>query len=146
MLPLLGWQGSQCGRWRVGLRTAATPGILPPVAFVRPCTSPSGTHSPLSACGRLLSRTQGALKAHLAAQGSALPGYVEREFEAYLKCGRLEHGFLRLRCGTCHAEHPVGVLPQFCLQPQLQFIQCPEMLGRSRCHHLWDYAVRFRQV
>jgi hypothetical protein len=27
-----------------------------------------------------------------------LPGYVEREFEGYLKCGRLEHGFLRVRC------------------------------------------------
>jgi len=23
----------------------------------------------------------------------------------YLRCGRLEHGFLRLRCDTCHAEH-----------------------------------------
>jgi len=28
-------------------------------------------------------------KAHLAAQGEALPGYVDQEFEAYLKCGRL---------------------------------------------------------
>ena len=46
-----------------------------------------------------------ALKAQLAAQGSALPGYVEREFDEYLKCGRLEHGFLRVRCETCHAEH-----------------------------------------
>ena len=45
-----------------------------------------------------------ALKAHLAAQRTTLPGYVEREFEAYLKCGRLEHGFLRLRCETCRAE------------------------------------------
>jgi hypothetical protein len=33
-----------------------------------------------------------AFKAHLAAQGNALPGYVEQEFEDYLKCGRLEHG------------------------------------------------------
>ncbi|VAW78780.1 Mobile element protein [hydrothermal vent metagenome] len=31
----------------------------------------------------------------LAAHGTALPGYVQREFEDYLKCGRLEHGFLR---------------------------------------------------
>ena len=46
-----------------------------------------------------------ALKVHLAAQGSTLPGYVEREFDEYLKCGRLEHGFLRVRCETCHAEH-----------------------------------------
>ena len=27
MLPLPGWQASQCGRWRVGLRTATTLGI-----------------------------------------------------------------------------------------------------------------------
>lgn len=33
-----------------------------------------------------------AFKAHLAAQGRALPSYVEQEFENYLKCGRLEHG------------------------------------------------------
>ena len=37
-----------------------------------------------------------ALKAHLAALGTTLPGFVEREFEAYLKCGR------------CHAEHLVA--------------------------------------
>ena len=35
-----------------------------------------------------------AFKAHLAAKDSALPGYVEQEFEDYLKCGRLEHGLL----------------------------------------------------
>jgi hypothetical protein len=51
-----------------------------------------------------------AFKAHLAAQGDALPGYVEQEFEDYLQCGRLEHGFLRVRCDSCHAEHlPGGV-------------------------------------
>jgi hypothetical protein len=33
-----------------------------------------------------------AFKAQLAAQGTELPAYVEREFEAYLECGRLEHG------------------------------------------------------
>jgi hypothetical protein len=31
--------------------------------------------------------------------------YVQHEFEAYLKCGRLEQDFLRLRCASCHAEH-----------------------------------------
>ena len=39
------------------------------------------------------------------AEGSELPGYVQREFEDYLKCGRLDHGFLRVRCESCHAEH-----------------------------------------
>jgi ribosomal protein S27E len=41
-------------------------------------------------------------------QGRELPGYVQREFEDYLKCGRLEHGFLRVRCESCHAEHLVA--------------------------------------
>jgi hypothetical protein len=44
----------------------------------------------------------------LAAEGTVLPSYVEREFEEYLKCGRLEHGFLRVCCDTCHAEHLVA--------------------------------------
>lgn len=49
-----------------------------------------------------------ALKAHLAAPGDALRGYVAQEFDDYLKCGRLEHGFLRVRCDSCHAEHLVA--------------------------------------
>ena len=39
-----------------------------------------------------------AFVAHLAEQGKALPAYVEQAFDAYLKCGRLEHGL--------HAAHP----------------------------------------
>jgi hypothetical protein len=34
--------------------------------------------------------------------------YVRREFEDYLRCGRLEPGFLRVRCESCHAEHLVA--------------------------------------
>ena len=37
-----------------------------------------------------------------------MPGYVEQEFEDYLKCGRLEHGFLRVCCDGCHAEYLVA--------------------------------------
>jgi hypothetical protein len=33
-------------------------------------------------------------------QDRPLPGYVQDEFEALLQCGRLEHGFLRVRCST----------------------------------------------
>ena len=33
-----------------------------------------------------------AFVAELAAQGREVPAYVAREFEEYLKCGRLEHG------------------------------------------------------
>ena len=50
-----------------------------------------------------------AFKQHLEAQEAYLPGYVEQEFEGYLKCGRLEHGFLRVRCESCHAEHLVAL-------------------------------------
>ena len=43
-------------------------------------------------------------QAELASQDKYLPAYITQEFEAYLKCGRLEHGFLRVKCETCHAE------------------------------------------
>jgi ribosomal protein S27E len=49
-----------------------------------------------------------ALVAQLAQQGKSLPDHVHREFEAFLKCGRLEHGFLRLRCDKCHFERLVA--------------------------------------
>lgn len=44
----------------------------------------------------------------LAEQGRHLPGYVVREFEDFLKCGRLEHGFLRVCCESCHDEKLVA--------------------------------------
>jgi hypothetical protein len=34
----------------------------------------------------------------LGQQGKCLPDHVRREFDEYLKCGRFEHGFLRVRC------------------------------------------------
>ena len=40
--------------------------------------------------------------------GRSLPDYIEEEFDAYLKCGRLEEGFLRVRCEHCHAEKLVA--------------------------------------
>ena len=43
-----------------------------------------------------------------AREGRSLPDYVQEEFEAYLKCGRLEQGFLRVRCEGCHAEKLVA--------------------------------------
>ena len=49
-----------------------------------------------------------AFVAHLAGRERTLPVHVQREFEAYLKCGRLEHGFLRVRCADCHAERLVA--------------------------------------
>jgi len=42
------------------------------------------------------------------AAGRLLPRYVQEEFEAYLKCGCLKHGFLRVRCEDCRAEKLVA--------------------------------------
>jgi hypothetical protein len=39
--------------------------------------------------------------ANLAEQSRYLPNYVEREFDEFLRCGRLENGFLRVVCGDC---------------------------------------------
>lgn len=44
----------------------------------------------------------------MAAQGATLPKYVQREFDDYLKCGRLQYGFLRVRCTDCHHERLVA--------------------------------------
>nr|EKY0577500.1 transposase zinc-binding domain-containing protein [Pseudomonas aeruginosa] len=37
-----------------------------------------------------------------------LPEYVREEFETYLRCGVLEHGFLRVVCEHCRAERLVA--------------------------------------
>jgi ribosomal protein S27E len=57
---------------------------------------------------RIVDEYYPAFTAHLAEQGSELPGYVQREFEDYLNCARLDHGFLRVRCESCHAERLVA--------------------------------------
>ena len=40
--------------------------------------------------------------------GTGLPKFVKDEFEAFLECGILAHGFLRLRCGECAHEKLVA--------------------------------------
>jgi ribosomal protein S27E len=45
---------------------------------------------------------------NLAEQKRYLPNYVEREFDEFLRCGRLEYGFLRVVCGHCKHEKLVA--------------------------------------
>jgi hypothetical protein len=52
-----------------------------------------------------------------------LPAYVQREFYAYLQCGILAHGFLRLGCDTCHHEL---LVPFSCKRRGF----CPSCAGR----------------
>ena len=52
-------------------------------------------------------------QAELASHGKYLPAYVTKEFEAFLKCGRLEYGFLRVlgivyRSIATHLAHKAG--------------------------------------
>ena len=44
----------------------------------------------------------------LSHQGKSLPHHVEKEFEEFLKCGLLEHGFLRVVCDDCKHEKLVA--------------------------------------
>ena len=61
---------------------------------------------------RLIEKHYPALVEQLEFQGKSLPAHVHREFEAYLKCGRLEHGFLRVRCDRLSLRATRGVLLQ----------------------------------
>jgi len=56
----------------------------------------------------VVERHQGAFFAHLEEQGRRVPGFVRDEFEAILRCGRLEHGFVRVKCEGCRHEHLVA--------------------------------------
>jgi len=44
----------------------------------------------------------------LAEEGRAMPAHVHGDFEEFLRCGRLEYGFLRVRCQDCLAERLVA--------------------------------------
>ncbi len=39
---------------------------------------------------------------------SGLARLIREEFEAYLRCGRLEHSFIRVKCTDCRHEHRVA--------------------------------------
>jgi hypothetical protein len=55
-----------------------------------------------------------------------LPAYVREEFYAYLQCGVLAHGFVRLGCDTC----PHKMLLAFSCKRR-GF--CPSCAGRRPC-------------
>ena len=72
----------------------------------------------LTPCFRIVNEHLNTFIAAREAENRPLPDYVIQEFEAFLKCGILAYGFLRLKCGTCQGEKIVafsckkkGVLP-----------------------------------
>ena len=46
------------------------------------------------------------------AAGADLPQFVKDEFDAFLQCGILAHGFLRLRCGVCGHDKQLTLVLQ----------------------------------
>ncbi|TVS19266.1 MAG: hypothetical protein EA417_00980 [Gammaproteobacteria bacterium] len=46
--------------------------------------------------------------ADLAGREATLPSFVTHEFHDYLRCGLLEHGFIRVKCNGCRHEHLVA--------------------------------------
>ena len=51
---------------------------------------------------RLVQQHAASFIAHAeASTGAELPRFIKDEFDAFLECGILAHGFLRLRCGEC---------------------------------------------
>jgi hypothetical protein len=58
----------------------------------------------------------GVVRSHLTAfvaalevrtEGMGLPAFVRAEFDKFLRCGVLAHGFARVRCGACGFERLV---------------------------------------
>jgi len=69
-----------------------------------------------------------------AEEAGGLPRFVVREVEDYLRCGRLEHGCLRLACRDCGFERVVALS---CKRRGF----CPSCLGRR----MTDTAVHLEQ-
>jgi hypothetical protein len=65
---------------------------------------------------RIVEEYYPAFATHVATEGRELPCYVQREFEDYLRGGCLEHGFLRVRCESFHAEHLVAFSCKRCIK------------------------------
>ena len=49
-----------------------------------------------------------AFQSHLSNADISLPSFVHDEFRKYLRCGILNHGFLRVKCNDCRFEHLVA--------------------------------------
>ena len=58
---------------------------------------------------RLVQQHAASFIAHTEANtGSELPQFIKDEFDAFLECGILAHGLLRLRCGECDHDKPLA--------------------------------------
>jgi len=70
-------------------------------------------------------------------QAINLPANATKEFDEYLKCGRLEHGFLRVRCESCHGERLVA----FSCKKRGFCPSCGARRMTERAAHLVDHVI-----
>lgn len=83
----------------------ATSGVRSGPGFAVVRAPRARAHNAVSAGAGLLS---GPSLERLAREDRVLPEYVRQEFDEFLRCGVLEHGFLRVVCDQCHAERLVA--------------------------------------
>ncbi len=70
-----------------------------------------------------------------ASTGSELPMFIQDEFDAFLECGILAHGFLRLRCGAGELKIIAAILERPVIEKilaQLGLDPPPPLKGRAR--------------
>jgi len=93
------------GRATQRLASAATPRLASAAATAQAAEPTYARHAPeRTLLYALVQAHYPGFIAHLAAQDRSLPEYVREEFEAFLRCGELDHGFLRVVCEQCHAD------------------------------------------
>ena len=71
------------------------------------------------------------------AGGADLPQFVKDAFEAFLECGILAHGFLRLRCGDCGNDK----LLAFCCKRRGFCPSCGARRMAQTAAHLVDHVI-----
>jgi hypothetical protein len=69
--------------------------------------------------------------------GSSLPGHVTAEFERYLRCGILAHGFARVRCTACGDE----LLVAFSCKGRGFCPSCATRRMQGTATHLIDHVI-----
>jgi hypothetical protein len=57
---------------------------------------------------KIIEKNLPSFQSHLSNADISLPAFVHDEFRKYLRCGLLEHGFLRVKCDGCRFEHLVA--------------------------------------
>ena len=82
----------------------------------------------------------------LSETGRFPPRDVTREFEDYLGCGRLENGFLRVRCESCSHEHLAWAARIFSCKRRGFCTGCCARRMVETAAFLVDHVLQYRAV